>query len=507
MTSDSETIFEVERVRKNFGDLTAVAGVSLSIKRGEIKALMGANGSGKSTLCKLITGVYRPDEGEFRLRDRSFHGWAAPSEAKEHGIAVVHQEAPLIGNMSILDTIMLHKGYRPTWYGRIRWRQMRRESVGLVADVVSDRASLNRVCASLSDAERSLLALDLAIDKGTQLLILDEATAAIPQSTSDVLLERVRGLADAGMPVLMITHRIGEVRRYADTLAVLHDGRMLYDGTIDTLDDEDIVRMMLGGDSSAAVEQRVEYERTHRRDGAGQRRVSVSIRGLGGGRLAEMTADIHAGELVGLCGLPASGVQEVAAFIAGRDTPERGNVVVDDKELPTRYGPSEAIKFGIAMVPRDRSRDGGVKYLSIRENMTLPSAGRYWHKIGREREVVRGMIKMFDIHPPRQEVLMSRLSGGNQQKVIVSKWLLEDPKLLILDDPTYGIDPGSRRMIFAQIRKRMEQDGMCGLMLTTEPEQLAMHCDRVLAFRDGKIIAELAGEDLTPMNVVLYSSS
>ena len=159
------------------------------------------------------------------------------------------------------------------------------------------------------------------------------------------------------------------------------------------------------------------------------------------------------------------------------------------------------------MVPRDRSRDGGVKYLSIRENMTLPSAGRYWHKIGREREVVRGMIKMFDIHPPRQEVLMSRLSGGNQQKVIVSKWLLENPKLLILDDPTYGIDPGSRRMIFAQIRKRMEQDGMCGLMLTTEPEQLAVHCDRVLAFRDGKIIAELAGEDLTPTNVVLYSSS
>ena len=209
-----------------------------------------------------------------------------------------------------------------------------RDSVGLVADVVSDRASLNRVCATLSDAERSLLALDLAIDKDTQLLILDEATAAIPQATSDVLLQRVRGLADDGMPMLMITHRIGEVRRYADTVAVLHEGRVLYDGSIDTLDDEDIVRMMLGGDSSAAVEQRVEYQRTHRSDGPGQGKVSVSIRGLGGGRLSEMTAEIRAGELVGLCGLPGSGVQEVAAFIAGRGTPDRGSVVVGDKELP-----------------------------------------------------------------------------------------------------------------------------------------------------------------------------
>lgn len=504
--------FRVEGLSKRFGALAALTDVTFSVGVGEIRALMGANGSGKSTLVKVATGNYHPDAGAIQLGEFSTDGWRSPLEARRSGIAVVHQEAPLIGNMTVLDMVSLHRGYSLSAYGRISWRKTR-ESVRKRLEAFGLEIDIAALCATLSDANRSLVALALSLDGSTnRLLVLDEATAAIPQDESDALLERVKELANNGTPVLMVTHRIPEVRKYASHVAVLAGGRLVYDGPTASVSDEELVELMVVGRRRAGSERQVGAGGTSAVDRAtppGDHAAAVAeIRGLRGGRdLQELTMSVRRGEVVGLCGLPDSGVLDVPGLLAGEVRPAAGEVMIDGKALPSRFGPGEAIATGIALVPRDRSRDGGVRYLSIRENMTLPVCGDFWHKSRAERARTASMIEMLDIRPPTEGTLFASLSGGNQQKVVLAKWLLTKPRLLILDDPTYGVDPGSRLILFEEVARRVALGEFSVLMLSTEPELLARHCSRVLAFRGGRVVAELAGSELTEESVAICSAT
>jgi ribose transport system ATP-binding protein len=533
-TAGAPPALAIEAVGKNFGTLAALRQVSLAVSPGQIHAVMGANGSGKSTLVKVITGAYRPDRGRLVVAGSARDGWASPVEAREAGIAVVHQEAPLIGTLPVRDMVALHRGWERTRYGRISWRRTDRRVRDLLAAFGLNLPTSTR-CAALSDAQRATVALALALgEQQTQLLVLDEATAAISADEAESFLTRVDRVAAAGTGVLMVTHRIGEARRHANMVTVLSAGSVAYQGQLDAVPDEEIIGFMVadrrtsglpasrrrlsGEADSLAVGTRpvavqgpakraaTQLSATGGSSSATGEPCLVEVRDLEGGRLAGTTFMIAAGEILGACGLPDSGVEDLPLLLSGGVAAAGGEVIVAGRRLTAGYGPAEAIAAGIAMLPRDRSRDGAVPTLSMRDNMTMVVCGQYWRHRKDEMTVINGMIDTLNIAPPDPSVMQGRLSGGNQQKVILAKWLLSNPKLLILDDPTYGVDPASRQVVFSMVRDYVARHGVCALLLSTEPEQIARASDRVLAFRQGRIAAELTGMDITDEAVARWAA-
>jgi ribose transport system ATP-binding protein len=507
--------FVADGLGKSFGSLAALKDVSLAVTPGQVHAVMGANGSGKSTLVKVITGAYRPDRGRLVIGGSVHPGWTSPVQARDRGIAVVHQEAPLIGTLSIRDMVALHRGYEQTPYGRISWRRTDRQVRDLLA-AFDLRLPTSTLCSALSDAQRSTLALALALgEHGMSLLILDEATAAIPEDEAESFLARVDRVAQSGISVLMVTHRIAEARRHASVATVLSAGSVVYQGPLDAVSDDEIIGFMVadrpaGGPRRAPAAAR---GRPARAQDAGPPGVApegrphlVEVTGLAGGQLTGATFAIGPGEIVGACGLPDSGVLDLPMLLSGAMRAGGGQVTVDGRRLAAGFGPAAAIEAGIAMLPRDRSRDGAVRTLSMRDNMTMVVSRRYWHRRKEELSAIRAMIDRLNIAPPDPQAMQGRLSGGNQQKVILAKWLLSNPRLLILDDPTYGIDPASRQVLFGAVRDRVAQRDMCALLLSTEPEQIARVCDRVLAFQHGRIAAELDGSAITDEAVARWAT-
>jgi ABC-type sugar transport system ATPase subunit len=507
--------FAADGLGKSFGSLAALKDVSLTVTPGQVHAVMGANGSGKSTLVKVITGAYRPDRGRLIIGGSEHLGWTSPVQARDHGIAVVHQEAPLIGTLSIRDMVALHRGYEQTSYGRISWRRTDKQVRDLLA-AFDLRLPTGTLCSALSDAQRSTLALALALgEQGMNLLILDEATAAIPEDAAESFLARVDKVAQTGIRVLMVTHRIAEARRHASIATVLSAGSVVYQGPLDAVSDDEIIGFMVAGRPAdgqgracvAAPSGPVRGPDEAAADAAAPRRKHlVEVTGLSGGQLAEATFAIAPGEIVGACGLPDSGVLDLPLLLSGAMRADGGRVIVGDRRLAAGYGPAEAIDAGIAMLPRDRSRDGAVRTLSMRDNMTMVVCRRYWRHRKEELAAIRAMIDGLNIAPPDPRAMQGRLSGGNQQKVILAKWLLSNPRLLILDDPTYGIDPASRQVLFSAVRERVARGDMCALLLSTEPEQIARACDRVVAFQRGRIAAELDGGAISDEAVARWAT-
>jgi ribose transport system ATP-binding protein len=360
----------------------------------------------------------------------------------------------------------------------------------------------------LSPAQRALVALAIAIDRvGTSqravnLLILDEVTASLPEDQATEYLEQVGRLARSGTPVLMVTHRLSEVHDLATHFTVLRDGRRVHHGAADAIDDETLVRHIVGAereivtpalervDRVAAVEQL--WTGRHR---AGRDNV-LDVEGLTGELIRDVSFTLRAGEIVGIGGLAESGVNELPLLLSGALARSGGVLRIDGRELPTHAAPRDVINAGLALLPADRLRSGGIASLAVTENIVLPDARKYWHRPGAQRATLRRLIERLDVRPPSPSALFGSLSGGNQQKVLLGKWLLLGPSVMVLDDPTSGVDPGARETIFSILREAASE-GLALLLFSTELEQLVAMCSRVLVLRDGAIATELAGEELT----------
>jgi ABC-type sugar transport system ATPase subunit len=492
-------------LRKAFAGLNALDDVSIDLRNGEIHALLGANGSGKSTLAKVLTGVYQPDRGEITVGAVRVGRITSPSRANELGIAVVHQEAPLIDNMTVAEGMALFRGY-PTAGGRVRWDRLREETTALLGAFDVD-VDPDRLAGTLSPAERALVAMVIALDQvktGLELLILDEVTASLPEKQAATFLDRVAAVARAGTAVLMVTHRLAELQGRADKVMVLRNGRVAHSGPADGVDHKILVATMVGWHDTPAVTGDAARSDIVSRLWATVSRSAPSkegqepvlrAQGLAGRFMRDVSFDVRPGEIVGVAGLIESGINELPQVLGGMAQREGGSLMVGGHDLPLRMTPRAAIQAGLTLLPVDRLRSGGIGALDLTENVLLPELGDFWHARSRERRVMEEIIACFDVRPPRPEALFGRLSGGNQQKILLGKWLLMRPSVLVLEDPTSGVDPNARAKMFEALADAARQ-GVSILFFSTEPEQLAAMCSRVLVLRDGVVATELMGDDL-----------
>jgi ribose transport system ATP-binding protein len=527
---------QLRDIHKSYGPREVLHGVSVDIYPGEVHALLGANGSGKSTLVKILTGNEPPNAGTIVVPTGGQRTLRSPSDARAHGIRVVHQDTPFIDVMSVAENIALKLGYQARG-GTISWRAVNAFARECLASLNVD-IDPSRMAATLTASERGLIAVAIALaddaepessgatgnvadaghqhpkadaggentDKGSGdpaslVLILDEATASISADEAQPLLTRVKALADTGVGVLMVTHRVREVVTFADRVSVLHDGNLVYTGA-ERLTEDDLVRLIINRPDSEprAVSARASHS-SHAENPV------LTVDGLSSGLLTDASFSVGKGEMLGVVGGPASGVERIATALAGLEPDAKGTVTMSGKSSAVPHSPHEAFGLGIALVPRDRLRQGAVGILSVYENAVLPSAGGWRFKTPARKKMVDDLIARLDVQPPDPNALVGGLSGGNQQKLIVGKWMARHPRVLILDDPTVGIDPGARAILFRAVRDACEQEDLAVLLLSSEPEQLSEHCDRVIAVHGGTVAETLVDEDLNEMRITRWATA
>ncbi len=492
---------------KAFAGVRALDSVDIQVGRGDIHALLGANGSGKSTLVKVLTGVYQPDQGQISVGSRSLPAIVSPHQAGQLGIAVVHQEAPLIDTMTIAECIALFRGY-PARGGRVLWGRLHAETADMLARF-NVHVDPRMLAGRLSPAERALVALVIALDQvktGLELLILDEVTASLQEDQAHSFLERVSSIAAAGTPVLMVTHRLAELHGRATQVTVLRDGCVVHEAPAGEVDDHALIGLMIGRKTTplpgiapqapTGSVRRLWGEPPSSTPKPEIGEVVLDVAHLASRFMDDVSFSVRRGEIVGVAGLVESGIAELPQILGGLMPRRAGSVTIDGHALSVRSSPREAIDAGLALLPVDRLRSGGIATLTVTDNALLPKLGRYWHAAGRERDVLARLIEGLDVRPPLPTTLFGRLSGGNQQKVLLGKWLLLRPSVLVLEDPTSGVDPNARAKIFEVLRDAA-REGVGILFLSTEPEQLADMCARVLILRSGVVATELSGGALS----------
>jgi len=479
---------------KSFPGVLALDNVDFEVRAGEVTALLGENGAGKSTLIKLMAGFYSPDRGEILVDGAPIH--PDPASAHRIGVATIHQDAHLVPAMSVAENIML--GRWPTQYGLLsvtRQRQLAAEALAKVAPHLNPATPAGR----LSPADQQLVEIARAISEDSKVLVMDEPTTSLSPPEIDRLFGVVNDLKSKGLGIVFVSHWLEEVFRIADRVTVLRDGRLVGTRPIGELDHDKVIRMMVGRDVRESV---------HEKRPIGD--VVLSVRNLcRENMLDDISFDVRAGEIVGMSGLVGAGRSELAACIFGIDPYDSGSVMIADRKIPPN-DPKEAIEAGIGLVPEDRRRQALVSLLSVRTNITLSLLERVT-KFGflsttMEEQVAERQVRALAVKTPSTKTRVSTLSGGNQQKVVLARWLARRPKVLILDEPTKGIDVGAKSEI-SELVIRLAREGMGILLISSElPEILALS-DRVLVMRSGRISGSLTREEATSESIMSYATT
>jgi ABC-type sugar transport system ATPase subunit len=501
-----EPLLRMTGIDKSFPGVHALDDVEITVHRGECVALIGENGAGKSTLMKILSGVYQPDGGEivFNGQQVSLHN---PRQAQELGISIIYQEFNLMPNLTVAENVYI--GREPNAGGFVNRRQMEADTRALL-DALGVGLDPGAVVRNLSVAEQQMVEIAKALSFNARLVIMDEPTSALTEREVDNLIAIVHTLKARGLGVIFITHRLDEIFRMCDWVTVLRDGRNAGELPIARATSENIVRMMVGRNLDDLYEKELPaYDR--------EAPPVLEVRGLSRTGtvtdasqlvLEDVSFAMRAGEIVGLAGLVGSGRTEVARSIFGADHFDRGEILIDGQ--PVRIGtPRDAIRRGIGLVPEDRKLHGLVLSLAVRENITLPALGRLvrlgFVQLAEERQVARRFVEALRIRTPSLEQQVINLSGGNQQKVVIAKWLALRPKVLILDEPTRGIDVGAKAEVHHLIAELAAQ-GVAVLMISSElPEILGMS-DRILVMREGRLVADIPREGATQEAIMRYAT-
>lgn len=487
---DIPNVVKVQGITKSFPGVIALEDVDFALRTGEIHGLVGENGAGKSTLIKILTGVEQPDKGAMELGGKHVQV-RSPQHSQELGISTVYQEVNLCTNISVAENIML--GHEPQRFGSIDWRKMNE-----VAQNAIHRLSLNidvtQPLGSYSVAIQQMVAITRALEVlSAKVLILDEPTSSLDIHETNLLFEVMRKLKDEGLGIIFITHFLDQIYQIADRITVLRNGKLVGTFETATLPRVELIAKMLGRsltelDAISKVKTQEEAKK------ARERLVEVKELGLTGS-LEPMDLELFAHEILGIAGLLGSGRTEMAGLIFGIDTPDSGSVVVSGANV-IGFSPLESLKRGIALCPEDRKAEGIVGELTIRENIILALQARYgWFRFmseAKQYEVADKYIKLLGIVTPSPDQLVKNLSGGNQQRVILARWLATNPKVLILDEPTRGIDVGAKTEIQKLVVQLAEEGKSC-VFISSEMEEVLRISHRIAVLRDHKKVAEYPG--------------
>src|SRR4051794_13597997 len=485
-------VVEMTGIRKEFPGVKALDGVDLRLFPGEVHALMGENGAGKSTLIKVLTGVYSIDGGEIVLGDQQVY-FSSPLQAQQAGVSTVYQEVNLCTNLSVAENIFI--GREPRQFGRIKWGEMRRRAKAALARV-DLHLDVSAPLSAYSIAIQQMVAIARAVDVDARVLILDEPTSSLDQGEVQQLFSVMRQLKERGIAIVFVSHFLEQIYEISDRMTVLRNGQLVGEWMTRDLPQVELVSKMIGHE--LATLEALEGENNRPLAAIENTTPVVQASGVGRkGSVEPFDLTIHPGEVVGLAGLLGSGRTEVARLMFGADRHDSGQISVEGKPVHLRT-PRTATSLGIAFTSENRRTEGLVGELTVRENIILAmQAARGWTRpIARKRqdELVDEYIKALDIRPANPEQQVRNLSGGNQQKVLLARWLITRPKLLILDEPTRGIDVGAK----AQIQKlvvSLSEEGMSVLFISAELEEVLRLSHKVEVLRDRRIIAELANDE------------
>ena len=483
---------EFQHVRKSFGAVTALTGVSFAVGDGEAHALVGENGAGKSTLLKILAGIIRPDAGQIRWQDAPL-SFASPRDALERGIGMVYQETLCFPNLSVTGNIFAGRELTAAG-GRLREAEMAARTRAIL-DELHLAVRPDAAAASLSAAHRQLLQVARALAFECRILVLDEPTTALTDAEADYLFAVLERLKARGVTLLYVSHRLPEVFRVCQRITVLRDGSCA--GTFDAAvaSHDRIVRAMVGRD----LPPRAEHATVTR---AGP--PALDVRGLTRRpSFRDVSLAVAPREIVGLFGLVGSGRSELLETIFGLHRADRGSIRVDGTAFEAR-SPRQAARSGIALVPEERHRQGLFFNLSLRHNLMMTArtvAGDLLIRDGRERDEAGRLLKAWQVKASGPTALPDSLSGGNQQKVVLAKWLATRPRVLMLDEPTKGVDVGAKFEIHEIIRRQAAAGLGCLVVSSDLPEILAL-CHRVIVMREGRVQGELAGDAATEESVM-----
>jgi ribose transport system ATP-binding protein len=500
--SEREVLLHVAGVSKTFPGLAALSDVSLELHAGEIIAVVGHNGSGKSTLVKLLAGVYTPDEGG-DLGVSHGSGVTRATRGRGAELHFIHQSLGLVDLLSTVDNFNVTRAYKRRGLLPLRQRRERLEAQALLGRFGA-RFDVTEPVSARSAPERAVIAIARALsgwDHDRNVLLLDEPTEALHASEVDELFRVVRAVAKRGAGVVFISHRLDEVFELADRIVVLRDGEVVADTDVADTDREHLVSLIAGARMQG---DGIEHHHPDQANAAGAV-PRLTVRGLRGCGVQGIDFDVLPGELVGLSGLLGSGREHVNSLLFGAAPGESDTLEVDGRELG-RLTPARAIASGLGYVPANRAREGAVMSLSLRENVTLPRLSPFraafgWLRTSTERAEVSTLIDEFEVRPPRMEQPLSLFSGGNQQKAVLAKWLRNDPAILLLDEPTQGVDIGAKDAIYAAVRDSAAK-GAAVLVSSADTKELVDLCDRVIVLNRGQITTELRGSQLTEADLV-----
>lgn len=492
---DDTKLLEVKGASKGFPGVQALDNVDLELGYGEVLALVGENGAGKSTLMKLLTGIYEPDQGEFFLHGKKFEP-ETPKQAQELGISIIHQEFNLMPDLSVAQNIYM--GREPMKFGLVDAKQEIKDAQELLDRLEIPLDARSKV-EDLSVAQQQMVEIAKALSFDARVLIMDEPTAALNDAEVETLFDMIRRFVTPETGVIYISHRMPEIPVITDRTSVIRDGTYVGDVNSKTASEQDIIRLMVGREIS-------ESDRTHVQHEAGE--VTLRVKGLSTDLLHNVTFEARAGEILGFAGLMGAGRTEVARALIGADKVTGGTIELYGKMIAPK-NPAEAAAAGIGYLSEDRKELGILVDQDVKDNIALPSLPRFIRGgIVRNKPIAdaaREYVKKLSIRTPSIDQIVNNLSGGNQQKVGIAKWLLKDTELLIFDEPTRGIDVGAKEEIYGLLDELADQ-GKTIIVISSDLPEVLRVTDRIAVMNDGHLTGIMNNEDATQENIMDYAT-
>jgi len=491
---DNNYILTLKNITKEFPGVKALDDVTINIERGTIHGLVGENGAGKSTLIKVLAGIYQPNKGEIILDGKPCR-FNSPIEARRAGISVVHQEIKLAEPLSVAENMFL--GNVQLKNGLVDWKGMRRRAREIVEDLGMD-IDINAQVSSLTVAKKQIVEIMHAINNNSRILIMDEPSAVLTDRELEVMFRIVKQLRDEGITIIYISHRLDEIFGLCSNVSVLRDGRHIDTIPVASIDRQGLINMMVGREMGQ------EYPKEVGNVGG----TILEVKNLSRGILQDISFEVKSGEVFGISGLVGAGRTELARAILGIDKPESGEVYVRGKKVHYRTF-ADAIRDGLGLIPEDRKLQGLVQIMSVKRNTTLVNMKRVLRagviSSSLEEKLSKEYADKLHVVTPSMETEVQYLSGGNQQKVVIAKWLFQNSEILFLDEPTRGIDVGAKAEIYRLIN-RMAKEGKTIIMISSEMPELLGLCDRIMVMHEGHKMGELNAAEATQEKIMALCS-